>query len=161
MKLDKTDRRILDVLQRDGRISVTDLAERVGLSPTPCARRIKQLEAAGLIQGYAAIVDPKRAGQTIQDVVERVARMAGVVGEIATDAQQQCLDMDGVSRKIADVEASNRENSSLLQNARESARELQLLAGELGGAVGRFRIEGAATADSEEEEKAKKRAARA
>ena len=70
MKLDKTDRRILDVLQRDGRISVTDLAERVGLSSTPCARRIKQLEASGLIQGYAAIVDPKRAGQTIQAIVQ-------------------------------------------------------------------------------------------
>jgi Lrp/AsnC family leucine-responsive transcriptional regulator len=70
MKLDKTDRRILDVLQRDGRISVTDLAERVGLSPTPCARRIRQLETSGLIQGYAAIVDPKRAGATIQAIVQ-------------------------------------------------------------------------------------------
>jgi Lrp/AsnC family leucine-responsive transcriptional regulator len=70
MKLDKTDRRILDVLQRDGRISVTDLAERVGLSPTPCARRVRQLEETGLIQGYAAIVDPKRAGQTIQAIVQ-------------------------------------------------------------------------------------------
>ena len=70
MKLDKTDRRILDVLQRDGRISVTELAEQVGLSPTPCARRIRQLETAGLIQGYAAIVDPKRAGQTIQAIVQ-------------------------------------------------------------------------------------------
>ena len=62
MKMDKTDRRILDVLQREGRISVTDLAERVGLSPTPCARRLRQLEESGLIQGYAAIVDPKRVG---------------------------------------------------------------------------------------------------
>ena len=70
MKLDKVDRRILDVLQRDGRISVTDLAERVGLSPTPCARRVRQLETSGLIQGYAAIVDPKRAGQTIQAIVQ-------------------------------------------------------------------------------------------
>jgi len=70
MKLDKVDRRILDALQRDGRISVTDLAEKVGLSPTPCARRVKQLETSGLIQGYAAIVDPKRAGQTIQAIVQ-------------------------------------------------------------------------------------------
>lgn len=69
MKLDKTDRRILAVLQKDGRISVTDLAERVGLSPTPCARRVRQLETSGLIQGYAAIVDPKRAGQSIQAIV--------------------------------------------------------------------------------------------
>jgi len=70
MKLDKTDLRILDVLQKDGRVSVTDLAERVGLSPTPCARRIRQMEAAGLIQGYAAIVDPKRLGKTIQAIVQ-------------------------------------------------------------------------------------------
>lgn len=70
MKLDKTDRRILELLQQDGRISVTDLAERVGLSPTPCARRVRQLETSGLIQGYAAIVDPKRAGQTIQAMVQ-------------------------------------------------------------------------------------------
>ena len=44
MKLDRIDRRILDVLQRDGRISNLDLAERVGLSATPCARRVKRLE---------------------------------------------------------------------------------------------------------------------
>lgn len=70
MKLDKTDRRILDILQRDARISITDLAEQVGLSPTPCARRVRQLEISGLIQGYSAIVDPKRAGQTIQAIVQ-------------------------------------------------------------------------------------------
>ena len=70
MKLDKTDRRILDVLQKDGRISVTDLAERVGLSPTPCARRVKQLEAGGLIQGYAALVDPRKLGRSIQAIVQ-------------------------------------------------------------------------------------------
>src|SRR3954471_2869626 len=70
MKLDKTDRRILDVLQKDGRISVTDLAEQVGLSPTPCARRVKQLEAGGLIQGYAALVDPRKLGRSIQAIVQ-------------------------------------------------------------------------------------------
>jgi Lrp/AsnC family leucine-responsive transcriptional regulator len=70
MKLDKTDRRIVDALQRDGRLSVTDLAEQVGLSPTPCARRIRRLESSGLIQGYAAIVDPKRVGQSIQAIVQ-------------------------------------------------------------------------------------------
>jgi Lrp/AsnC family transcriptional regulator, leucine-responsive regulatory protein len=70
MKLDKTDRRILDLLQQDGRMSVTDLAERVDLSPTPCARRVRQLETAGLIQGYAAIVDPKKLGQSIQAIVQ-------------------------------------------------------------------------------------------
>jgi methyl-accepting chemotaxis protein len=131
---------------------------------TDSAQEIKKLIEVSnktVKQGTALVAS---AGETIQDVVERVARMAGVVGEIATDAQQQCSDMDGVSRKIADVEASNRENSSLLQGARESARELQLLAGELGGAVGRFRIEGAAPSNdgsADQEEGASARTARA
>jgi len=81
------------------------------------------------------------AGKTIEDVVERVATMADVVGEIARDAQQQCVGIEAVARKIAQVETSNSENASLLAQARESAHELQMLAGELGGAVGRFRIE--------------------
>jgi methyl-accepting chemotaxis protein len=67
--------------------------------------------------------------------------MAGVVGEIASDAQQQCADIEAVARKIAQVESSNRENGSLLEQARDSARELQLLSQELGGAVGRFHID--------------------
>jgi Lrp/AsnC family leucine-responsive transcriptional regulator len=70
MKLDKTDLRILEVLQRDGRTSVVDLADQIGLSATPCARRIKLLESAGLIQGYAAIVDPKKVGHSIQAIVQ-------------------------------------------------------------------------------------------
>jgi methyl-accepting chemotaxis protein len=115
---------------------------------TTSAQEIKQLIDASnqtVRQGTALVAS---AGQTIQDVVDRVAAMAGMVGEIARDAQQQCSDIDAVARKIAAVETSNRENSSLLEGARESARELQLLAGELGGAVGRFQIEGApATAD--------------
>jgi methyl-accepting chemotaxis protein len=67
--------------------------------------------------------------------------MANVVGEIASDAQQQCADIDGVARKIAEVETTNRENANLLERARESAQELLLLSQELGGSVGRFHIE--------------------
>jgi Lrp/AsnC family transcriptional regulator, leucine-responsive regulatory protein len=70
MKLDKVDIRILEILQRDGRTPVVDLSEQIGLSPTPCARRIKQLETAGLIQGYAALVDPKKVGHSIQAIVQ-------------------------------------------------------------------------------------------
>src|SRR5689334_3108075 len=82
MKLDKTDRRILDVLQRGGRISVTDLAAKVGLSPTPCARRIRQLEDSGLIQGSAAIGPPSRAGPTIQSLFQiKPAQHADVIVE--------------------------------------------------------------------------------
>ena len=62
MRLDSIDVRLLAELQQDGRQPVVALAERVGLSPTPCARRIQQLEAAGVIQGYAAAIDPARLG---------------------------------------------------------------------------------------------------
>src|SRR5215472_13278624 len=70
MRLDRTDARILDELQQDGRRSVVELAERIGLSGTPCARRIRQLEESGIIRGYAAIVDPARLGLTVQAFVQ-------------------------------------------------------------------------------------------
>lgn len=60
--LDSVDRRMLTVLQEDGRITNQDLSQKVGLSPTPCLRRLKRLEDTGVIQGYSAIVDPKAYG---------------------------------------------------------------------------------------------------
>jgi Lrp/AsnC family leucine-responsive transcriptional regulator len=62
MRLDETERRILRALQADGRLSNVALAERVGLSESPCHRRVRQLEAAGVITGYAALVDQRRLG---------------------------------------------------------------------------------------------------
>jgi len=61
-RLDAIDRKILAVLQEEGRISAHDLAARVGLTPSPCLRRVRQLEEAGVIRGYAALVDQKRVG---------------------------------------------------------------------------------------------------
>jgi Lrp/AsnC family leucine-responsive transcriptional regulator len=60
--LDEIDRRIIDELRRDGRISVTELSRKVNLSKTPCQNRIKRLEAEGYILGYRAVVDPQRLG---------------------------------------------------------------------------------------------------
>lgn len=60
--LDSTDRRMLALLQEDGRITNQDLSQRIGLSPTPCLRRLKRLEESGVIKGYSAIVDPKAYG---------------------------------------------------------------------------------------------------
>lgn len=65
VQLDSTDRRILAELQMDGRMTAQQLAEKVGLSPSPCARRVRLLEAAGVIKGYAAIVDQARIGLPI------------------------------------------------------------------------------------------------
>lgn len=60
--MDAIDRRILSALQRDGRLSVTDLAAEVGLSQTPCARRLARLEETGVIEGYSARIDQARVG---------------------------------------------------------------------------------------------------
>ena len=62
MKLDKLDKRILRELQRDGTITNLELADRIGLSPSPCARRVKQLEDAGIISGHVTLLDPKKIG---------------------------------------------------------------------------------------------------
>jgi Lrp/AsnC family leucine-responsive transcriptional regulator len=60
--LDRTDRKILDIVSADARISMTELARRVSLSKTPVLARLKRLEEQGVIQGYAAQVDPVRLG---------------------------------------------------------------------------------------------------
>ena len=64
-ELDKTDRRILQALQSNGGLSNLELAEKVGLSPTPCARRVKRLESEGVIRGYVALVDQAQLGLTL------------------------------------------------------------------------------------------------
>ncbi len=60
--LDRKDRAILDLLQRDARLPLQQLAEQVGLTTTPCWKRVKALEAAGVIAGYGAVVDRARVG---------------------------------------------------------------------------------------------------
>ena len=60
--LDALDVRILNILQENARITMLELAEQVGLSPTPCARRVKRLEDDGLIQRYVTLLDEKKAG---------------------------------------------------------------------------------------------------
>lgn len=65
MRLDETDRRILRELQQNGRLQNIELAKRVGLSPSPCLRRVKLLEEAGIISRYVAIVDQARVGLTL------------------------------------------------------------------------------------------------
>lgn len=62
MALDRTDRRILSELQQDGSLSNLELADRIGLSPSPCSRRVKALEDSGLIRGYRALLDARKLG---------------------------------------------------------------------------------------------------
>jgi Lrp/AsnC family leucine-responsive transcriptional regulator len=70
MRLDKTDLRMLGELQSDARISVAELAKRVALTPTPCARRLEQLESAGVIKSYVALLDQAALGLPVDAFVE-------------------------------------------------------------------------------------------
>ncbi len=69
MKLDRYDQQILDILQADGRINNQDLADRIGLSPSPCLRRVRALEESGLIVGYRALLDAKKLGLTLTALI--------------------------------------------------------------------------------------------
>ncbi len=65
VKLDAIDRAILAALQADGRMTNVDLAKRAGISPPPCLRRVRALEEAGVIEGYAARLNPKSLGYEV------------------------------------------------------------------------------------------------
>lgn len=91
MELDRYDLAILRALQDDGRISNQDLADRIGLSPSPCLRRLRTLEESGLITGYRALVDAKKLGLSLMALIhismdqhtpERFANFEAKVGEI-------------------------------------------------------------------------------
>ena len=80
--LDVINTKIIDLLQRDGRISNTDLADKVGLSPSACLRRVQELERQGYLLGYRAIVDRQKLGYTITVFV-----MVGESGHLKKDAR--------------------------------------------------------------------------
>ncbi len=69
MKLDRYDRQMLEILQEDGRISNQDLADRIGLSPSPCLRRLRALEDAGIVTGYRALLNAKALGYTLMALI--------------------------------------------------------------------------------------------
>lgn len=69
MKLDRIDKRILAVMQADGRITNLQLAEKVGLSPTPCARRVRQLEEAGVIERHVTLLNQQKLGLNITAMI--------------------------------------------------------------------------------------------
>lgn len=69
LPIDRYDRQILELLQRDGRLSNQELAERIGLSPSPCLRRVKALESAGYIAAYRALLDARKLGLTLMALI--------------------------------------------------------------------------------------------
>jgi Lrp/AsnC family transcriptional regulator, leucine-responsive regulatory protein len=90
-ELDATDRRILGVLQKQGRITNADLAERVNLSPSACHRRVERLEDDGFIAGYVALLDARKMG-----------RPTTVFVEITLQGQADDL-LDAFEREVARV----------------------------------------------------------
>jgi len=70
LAMDTTDRKIIAELQAEGRLTVTELAQRVGLSVAPCHRRLRELERAGAIRGYRAVVDPAAIGLGFEVLVQ-------------------------------------------------------------------------------------------
>ncbi len=102
--LDNTDRRILEELQRDGSLSNVALAQRVGLSPSPCLARVKALEASGVIRQYVALVDPARLGLGLNVFInislrtqskEALARFEARISDL--DEVMECYLMTGDS----------------------------------------------------------------
>jgi Lrp/AsnC family leucine-responsive transcriptional regulator len=69
MKLDRIDRRILETMQRNGRITNLELAEAVGLSPTPCARRVKRLEESGIIDRHVTLLNQSQLGLKLTAII--------------------------------------------------------------------------------------------
>ena len=91
MPLDRYDRKILEVLQEEGRISNQELADRIGLSQSPCLRRVRALEESGLISGYRALLDAKKLGLNLLALIhismdrhtpERFANFDAVVASL-------------------------------------------------------------------------------
>ena len=100
-ELDRIDRRILDILQRNGRISMTELAGEVGLSASPCTERVKRLEREGVITGYHAALDRRAIGfgvlAFVMVAIDRQNEAASQVFEEAVCAIPEVVMFHGIS----------------------------------------------------------------
>ena len=94
MILDKKDRLIVEILQRNGRISMSDLAQEVNLSDTPCLRRVKKLEQAGVIEGYQATLS--RQAFNLNVLVYAFVRLSANSDKLATQFEQTVASLEQV-----------------------------------------------------------------
>jgi len=92
--LDRTDRRILNALQDNGRIANVDLARAVNLTPTPCLERVKRLEREGFITRYVALLDPVKANAALCAYIE--VQLTSTTTEAISQFNQQMMDLDEV-----------------------------------------------------------------
>lgn len=113
-KIDDINRRILHHLSRDGRIANTELADRVGLSPSACLRRVQELERAGVISGYRAVLDPQAMGHGFLAYVTvglnehtRAAQLAFERAMGLCDEVRECHNITGAVEYLLRVEAAD------------------------------------------------------
>jgi Lrp/AsnC family leucine-responsive transcriptional regulator len=92
--LDRTDRRILDTLQGNGRIANVDLAREVNLTPTPCLERVKRLEKEGFITRYVALLDPVKANAALCAYIE--VQLTSTTTQAISLFNQQMMALDEV-----------------------------------------------------------------
>ena len=132
--MDKTDYKILEILQKNGRISNTDLSNEVSLSPTPCLKRLRKLENNGIIKGYKAVLDAPKAGFNISSLVlikmndntrESVNAFTAAVNKVSaiTECYMTTGRIDYVARVYArdfvEYEAILRDDIARLPNIRD------------------------------------------
>ncbi len=123
-EIDRFDRAILGVLAEDGRITVTDLAERVGLSKTPTQVRLKRLIDGGVIRGFRAVIDPVRLG---------LDHVAFAEVKLSDTREQALRDFNAAVRRIPEVEECHMIASSfdyLLKVRTSDIRRYRVVLGE-------------------------------
>ncbi len=132
-KLDRIDRMILDILQNEGRIAISELASRVNLSTTPCSERVKRLEREGIIMGYHARLNPKHLDRNLLVFLEisLSAKSGDVFEQVAKDLMeipevQECHLISGdfdylVKARLKEMSAYRRLLGDLLKKLPSSA----------------------------------------
>ncbi len=120
---DATDWRILDVLQREGRASFAELARAVSMSPSAVTERVRRLEEAGVIQGYAAVVDPDRLGLSI---------LAFVRLRYPTGNYKPFHDLVAATPEILEAHHVTGDDCFVIKVAARSMRHLEEVSGKIG-----------------------------
>ena len=112
MKIDKTDKKILDILQQDGRVSASNIASELGISIPTVTDRIKKLQDSGIIKGIHALLDPKSLGLDVAAIITLISESSLHYKELTRAAEKtpevlQCLSTTGKGSHMLFVVSNN------------------------------------------------------
>ena len=112
MKIDKTDKKILDILQQDGRVSASNIASELGISIPTVTDRIKKLQDSGIIKGIHAVLDPKPLGLDVAAIITLISESSLHYKELTRAAEKtpevlQCLSTTGKGSHMLFVVSNN------------------------------------------------------